>query len=67
MFLFLGFNGLLELTRTRAGRQELPYQTATYSWEASIQAETRSHSISRWVLGGSIFPLDVTDLRSETY
>lgn len=39
MFVLIGFNGLLELTTTRAGSQELPYQAATYLWEALTQAE----------------------------
>lgn len=38
MFVLIGFKDLLELTRTRAGSQELPYQTATYSQKALTQA-----------------------------
>lgn len=42
MSVLIGFDGLFELTRTRAGSQELPHQAVTYSREALTRAETHT-------------------------
>lgn len=70
MFVLIGFDGLLELTRSRAGSQELPHQTATSSREALTRAERHNPVQHPGRIQGQgptpVFPLDVTVLFQES-